>query len=266
MANKYHLLEWENESFKVAQSLSTETLAAEKSELQMVVATLETQLQDARNLNTLLHNQLSSASKALVHLEHERDIDLINTDVTKGQVAEEQNDASTQIQQIHELQQQIIKFMQSEREILESQLNLARRAVEREKSAVEVLKRALEAAKVELDLSVSRQLEDDSSESIEDWTSRVKAYDDQVKVLRESNQLLWDEVEKISAQLATTQREKAVAVNALDPMLKERHSLEIQNAALENEKLSLVREVDGWKERVQSLLTKFHQVSFRLCV
>jgi nucleoprotein TPR len=252
--NKCHLLERENESLKAIQSLSTETSSAETSELQTVVATLEVQLQDARNLNGLLHGQLSSVSKALAQLESERDSRIpVSSQVN---AAGEQNES---IQQIHELQE-IIKFMRSEREMLESQLNLARRAVERERSAAEVSKRALEAARAEIDISVARQLQDDNNESTTDLTSKMKAYDDQMKMMRESNQLLRDEVDKLSAQLLIAQQERISAVNALDPMTKERQSLEIQNAALEVEKSSLIKEVDGWKERVQSLVTKFHQV------
>ena len=239
---------------KAIQSLSTETSSAETSELQTVVATLEVQLQDTRNLNGLLHGQLSSVSKALAQLESERDSRIpVSSQVN---AAGEQNES---IQQIHELQE-IIKFMRSEREMLESQLNLARRAVERERSAAEVSKRALEAARAEIDISVARQLQDDNNESTTDLTSKMKAYDDQMKMMRESNQLLRDEVDKLSAQLLIAQQERISAVNALDPMTKERQSLEIQNAALEVEKSSLIKEVDGWKERVQSLVTKFHQV------
>jgi len=247
-------MERENESLKAIQSLSTETSSAETSELQTVVATLEVQLQDTRNLNGLLHGQLSSVSKALAQLESERDSRIpVSSQVN---AAGEQNES---IQQIHELQE-IIKFMRSEREMLESQLNLARRAVERERSAAEVSKRALEAARAEIDISVARQLQDDNNESTTDLTSKMKAYDDQMKMMRESNQLLRDEVDKLSAQLLIAQQERISAVNALDPMTKERQSLEIQNAALEVEKSSLIKEVDGWKERVQSLVTKFHQV------
>ena len=255
--DKCHSLERENDNLKTVQLSAIEKNAGENSELQVMVATLERQVQEARNLNGLLHNQLSSVTKALAQLESDRESKAGTvTGVQENSTEEEKN---TSYQHINELQE-IIAFMRSEREMLESQLNHARRTAEREKSAADVAKRALEAARVELDISVTRQLRDENSEPIADLTAKVKAYDDQIKLLRESNQLLRDEVDKLSAQLLNAQNDKSIALNALEPMQKERQSLEIQKATLEVEKNSLIREVDAWKERVQSLVTKFHQV------
>eukprot|EP00957_Ditylum_brightwellii_P200309 15271190-Ditylum_brightwellii.AAC.1 len=78
-------------------------------------------------------------------------------------------------------------------------------------------------------------------------------------LLRESNILLREEFERKSSKLTSVEKELVEAKKAVIPVEAKSRELEVDKAALEAEKASLVREVNAWKNRVQSLVTKFNQ-------
>jgi len=78
--------------------------------------------------------------------------------------------------------------------------------------------------------------------------------------MRESNQLLREETEKLSKSVSTLETDLNDTKVVFEPTVQKCHELEVDKAALEAEKSSLAREVEAWKDRVKSLVSKFHQI------
>ena len=228
-----------------------------------MVKTSEERINESKKQNKILHNQISSLSQSVQKFQSEKMIAAgahsnVTIDETDGD-SDVGDEISTLKRNVSELRE-IVRYLKSESDMNESQLDLARRAVEREKSSSEIIKRSLDEARAELDLVRKAADENNKENSVMEMTERLKNADDQLLLLRESNKLLREEADKIKGELNKAMKDAGETKASFEPNEQKCRELEVAKAALEAEKSSLVREVDAWKARVQSLISKFHQV------
>jgi len=233
----------------------------------------ETRLEESRQQNKLLHSQMEVLAETVKKYQSDRIASVSASKdsepgVTAGSNSEESvvetmspGELASLRKTVSELRE-MVRYLKSDHEMFEAQLESARRTAERERAATAVTKRSLDEARAELKLLQSHG-ENDASEG--DNTSSashegLKKAEEQLMLLRESNILLREEFERKSSKLTSVEKELVEAKKAVIPVEAKSRELEVDKAALEAEKASLVREVNAWKNRVQSLVTKFNQI------
>lgn len=216
----------------------------------------ESRLAESQELNNVLHSQLATLNESFEKLQSERINVAANAEDATANVSDES--VSKQISDL----QEIIRLMRNEKDVVETQLASARRNAERERAAAEIAKKSLDQLRSEIELLHNEKAEDSrSSGSSEELASQLKQAEDQLVLLRESNSLLRVETDKMTRSLDASKKESELARAAYEPINEKCAALEVDKAAFNAEKASLVREVDAWKGRVQGLVKKFNQVS-----
>jgi len=211
-------------------------------------------LEDSKKQNDILHNQLESLSNTVDKFQSDRASSLSQSGETDNSSEQQQQ------KQVSELRE-VVRFLRSERDLFETQLQTARRASQRELAKAEISAKELEAARAELEIARKRGLEsNDSSDSVSDLKSKLKQAEQQLILLNESNKLLRDESEKLDQKMVSTEKQANESLAKIDPLETKCRNLQINNSALGAEKKSLLREVDDWRDRVSSLVSKFHQI------
>ena len=160
---------------------------------------------------------------------------------------------------------EMVRFLRSEREMYEAQLESSRRTSERERAAAAVTKRSLDEARAELQIlqNQGRSADKENAKSVgerEADATKIRKAEEQLVLLRESNKLLREEAEKTAKSLQAALLELDTKKKSAAPTEARCRQLEVDKAALEAEKESLAREVDAWKGRVQSLVSKFNTI------
>ena len=247
-----------------AEMTKQETLFNDaKVQMEQNTKSLQRQIEEAAEQNKILHNQLSAMGEKVHKIQKNKLDDASQVEgVTKSDASKEVIALTKQLTDLRE----VINYMRSEHEICETQLQSARLSVERERASGEITKKSLEEARNELEIlqeKVNTHADDtniESNKSFIDTTSKLKQAEDQLILLRESNKLLRDESQKLEEKVSLLGKELDETKNAARPSDEKCRELEVDKAALEAEKGSLMREVDMWKERVTSLVSKFHQV------
>jgi nucleoprotein TPR len=223
-------------------------------------------LEEARGHNKVLHDQMATLTASVDKLQNER---IINLSETSGDATTEGVDGSDELntlrKSVSELRE-VVQFMRSEREMFEAQTETARRTAERERASSTILKRNLEEARTELNLLQVSISKNDTGANTVAVEKELKVMEDQLRLLRESNQLLREDSEKVSSKLVEAHSEAEKTKKSLEPVQTRCRILEVDKAALETEKSSLTRELDAWKARVQSLVSRFHQVGYGIFV
>lgn len=240
-----------------AETLSRE-LVAEKSQLDKEKEQMATTIQDyeknleqTRSQNSLLHAQLEKIGDQIEKIQG-----------GKGSEATEVSGDPSAIHKTEIELREVIKFVRSEKEMVQTQLDSARRAAERERAAAAIAKRSLDEARAELKVlqeSTQGSIAGAASD-IEGMKEKLIAAEQQTKLLGESNSHLRAEVKKLEASLSNAQTDLTSAKSASAPSEKRQKELEAENAGHVAEKESLLREINDWKGRVQSLVSKFNQV------
>ncbi len=221
----------------------------------------ETRLAEYQEQNKMLHNQLAALNESFEKQQAEK----VNTVASEADGSTEATANSALAKQISELRE-VVRLMRNEKEVIETQLGSARRTAERERAAAEIAKKSLDSLRGEMKLLQDADEKSgvlgsvDSSEAV---VAKLQQAQDQLVLLRESNTLLRVETDKTSQSLAAANRQIEELRATLEPVNEKCRSLQVDKAALDSEKASLIREVDAWKDRVQGLLKKFNQVSFR---
>jgi nucleoprotein TPR len=229
----------------------------EKSSLEISLKQMEKGLTDSRSQNSALHSQLETIGDQ---------VEKKMSEVTNGADEEEVDVAAfgNMRKTVTELRE-IVKFLRSDKEMIQAQLDSAVRAAERERAAAAVVKRSLDAARAEL-----KVLEDSSAASAQSSSTggelsamkeKLATSEEKSRLLGESNTHLREEIDRLNTSVSGMQGELEAAKNSAQPYEKQKQALELEKAALLSEKESLLREIDAWKGRVQSLVSKFNQVS-----
>ncbi len=238
--------------------------ANEKHSLEEHEKELKTHIAGLREQNDLLHSQLDKLGGLVEKSQEERIFAATATGKGEDATAESGSDEVRALQKSASELRELIRFLRSEKEMLQVQLDTARRSADRERAAAVVARRSLDEARNELSVLQSNEAESTARPSNahpSDQVERLRAIEDQVQLLNDSNKLLREQSDKLEKLLAASELELSKAKKSLEPYEQKQHILEVEKAGLEAEKASLLRENEAWKGRLQSLVSKFNQVS-----
>jgi nucleoprotein TPR len=226
----------------------------EKAALQETASFLEANIAGAREQISLLHTQVEKLGDIV-----EKDQESRIAAATEGAVGSA--GAAIAQKEFSELRE-IVKFLRSESEMIQSQLDSAKRKADRERAAASVVRRSLDEARAELKAMHDEQDSEGTSgrETVNDLIEKVRVAENQLNLLRDSNTLLREEAEKLRTTVLSSKNEVDAFKTSSASSEEMKKNLDGKIAALEAEKLSLKKELDSWKERVASLVSKFHQI------
>ena len=229
-----------------------------KTKLEKSLSEAKKRFDDMRSQNNLLHDQMTALSSTVDKFQSEKTSQLVGGG-SSGDKADKGTSDEKQLSDLREL----LKFKQSECTMLEADLASAKRASERERTAAELAKRSLQEARSELkvlresgDLAASGSTE----KEMDDLHAKLKTAEEQLVLLRESNTMLREESQKVTKKLSEVQSQLTSLKSSTAPATEKMKAMEVERAALVAEKDSLSREVDAWKNRVHSLVSKFNQI------
>ncbi len=242
--------------FKVQES----ALEAEKSKRGEIQQEYETKLESSRAENTLLHTQLEKINEQIQKMQSRSASDSLEADVTPEEVSADETMMKLRMD-VTELRE-LVKFVRAEKDVTQGQLESAKRSLERERTKASVARRAAEETEAELK-ALKEAVANTSMDDAEGGTSmadKLKASEEQSRLLGDSNAHLSQQVQELQKNLGIALKELNDAKGALQPAADAKKELEGDKAALLAEKESLLREINDWKGRVQSLVSKFNQV------
>ena len=232
-------------------------LEEEKEALENSLRTYQKNLEDTRAQNTLLHGQLEKIGDQIEKIQSVR-----AAEAAEGTASEELVSDNAMQKTVSELRE-VVKFVRSEKEMIQAQLDTERRAAERERAASAVAKRSLDEARAELKvLQENSQRSVVGDTNVEELQLKLQEAQEQTRLLGDSNSHLREELGKVKKSTSDLNAQLELAKKNAEPAEKRQHELEAEKAGLVAEKESLLREVSDWKGRVQSLVSKFNQVSF----
>ena len=240
--------------FAEKERVSVDEIEAAKASFQE----LDSLLKQTRAQNEALHQQLATLADQVEQSQAASSEAAFVADGSSSDKPETEVLQST----IAELRE-VVKYMRSERDIIQAQFDAARRTAERERAATVVLKRSLEEARVEMKALQELQVVGGQEKPIEGLTEKLKNAEMQITLLHESNQLLREETAKLEKALKSSHSELDEIKGKLEPSEKYQRELEVQKVGLEAEKDSLKRDLEAWKGRLQSMVSKFNTVSDR---
>jgi len=235
-----------------------------KAKLEDSLKKANSRLEDMRRQNNLLHDQMTSLSSTVEKFQSDRASRLVGSE-SAGASASAGADASSPAgKQLSDLRE-LLRFKQSECTMLEADLASAKRALERERTAVELAKRSVEEAQSEL--KALRETDKagagsagEAEKKVDGLRVKLKSAEEQLLLIRESNTMLREESQKVSKKMSEVQSQLNKLRASTAPQSEKMKGMEVEQAALVAEKDSLAREVEAWKNRVHSLVSKFHQI------
>mmetsp|Transcript_59757 Transcript_59757/g.177074 ORF Transcript_59757/g.177074 Transcript_59757/m.177074 type:complete len:2177 (-) Transcript_59757:51-6581(-) len=239
-----------------------------KSRFEKSIAEVENRLKEAREQNKVLHSQMATLTETVEKFQSERISSLAeaNEDADGTTAAGGSTDEVVTLRKTVSELREVVQYMRSEREVLDAQVESAKRTAERERTAASAARRSLDNSRSELQSlqeankgSIDKENEKSTEEKDAD-AQRLRRAEEQLTLLRESNSLLREEAGKTERLLEATRKELGELKMSSEPAEARCRDLVADKAALEAEKASLVREVDSWKSRVQSLVSKFNQI------
>ena len=239
------------ESKKAEFEANESVWQSEKIKLEEMSEQAKARYEDLQRQNNLLHEQLTSLSEKVEKFQSDRTSELV--------VEKECSAVDKQLTDMREL----LQFKQSECVMLLADLASSKRTAERERTAAEMTKKSLEEARSEIKVLRDGSKEG-SSAPVDKGTSELRnqlnTANDQLVLVRESNTMLREETQRLTKKLSDVEAECKELKTAASPNNEKLSNLEVEKAALVAEKDSLSREVDAWKNRVHSLVSKFNQV------
>jgi len=237
-----------------------------KSRLEESLKETEKRLEEVRSQNNLLHSQMEALTATVEKYQNDKIASVPEEGAESAATDESTEDSSVLRKTISDLRE-MVRFLRSEREMYEAQLESARRTSERERAAAAVTKRSLDEARAELQVVQTRAGDNGtdkentrSASEREADANKIRKAEEQLVLLRESNKLLREEAEKTAKSLQEAQKELDAKKKSAAPTEAKCRQLQVNKSALEAEKASLAREVDAWKARVQSLVSKFNTI------
>lgn len=254
IASEKHLRRAAEEQLEIARVEIVERekqLNYEKEKMTISMNEMEVSLKLTRTQNELLLSQLTALGEQVEKAQNER-IEMSSGDMVSS------DEVETLRRQVSDLRE-VVKFMRSEREMNDAKIDAARRTAEREKAASAVTKRSLDEARAELKILQEQTTAAGPSINAE-MEERLKKAEEQLIILQESNRLLRDEGKKLHENLASTKAELDAQKLAFVPLEQQERDFSVQKAVLVAERSSLQRELESWKQRVQSLVSKFNQI------
>jgi nucleoprotein TPR len=235
-------------------------LEQEKASLESNLKEYEMNLEETRAQNTLLHGQLEQIGDQIEKIQTGK-----AAEATEGTPSEGSPDEVFNLQKTVSELREVVRFLRLEKDMIQAQLDTARRSAERERAVAAVAKRSLDEARVELKVmeESSKGVDAGDGADMDALKEKLRAAEGQSRLLGDSNAHLREEFEKLKNNTSSLEEELDTTKKAAQPSEKRQQELETEKAGLIAEKESLLREIDDWKGRVQSLVSKFNQV--RVC-
>jgi nucleoprotein TPR len=227
-------------------------LESEKEKITNRMKEMEESLELTRNQNDLLLSQLTSLGDQVEKTQFDR-IEASTGDVVSSVEVE------TLRKEVSDLRE-VVKFMRSEREMNEAKIDAARRTAEREKAVSAVTIRSLDEARAEIKLLQEQISSATAAPAVCDEEGSLKKDEEQLALLQESNRLLRSEGKKLQESLESALVQLDEQRQLVAPLKQKHNELSVEKVALVAEKCSLQRELESWKQRVQSLVSKFNQI------
>ena len=229
-----------------------------KAKLEESLKEAKTRLEDMRSQNNLLHDQMTSLSATVDKFQSDKATELVGEE-SSGEKTGATSAGEKQLSDLREL----LRFKQSECTMLEADLASAKRASERERTSAELAKRSLEEARSELKVMREGDKEGGGTtteKEMDDLRTKLKGAEEQLVLIHDSNKHLREESQKVNKKLSEIQSQFKVLKMSTAPQSEKMKSMQVEQASLQAEKESLSREVEAWKGRVHSLVSKFNQV------
>lgn len=236
-----------------------------KTKLEESLLEAKSRLEVMRSQNNLLHDQMASLSATVKKFQSDKASRIIGDESSSVEAAVDAtgsavSDGEKQLSDLREL----LKFKQSECTMLEADLASVKRSSERERAAAELAKRSLEEARSELKVlregTIIEGAGGASVSEIDNLRSKLKSAEDQLVLIRESNTMLREESQKVAKKLSDVTTEFNLFKSSTCSQIEQVKNMEIMRSSLEAEKESLSQEVEAWKKRVHSLISKFNQI------
>lgn len=236
-------------------------MAVEKSEREAAINEYEKNLQETRAQNSLLHGQLEAISDQIDKMQSRRLV-VGDADEDSKTVDASDDDEMSRLRQTDMELRELVKFVRSEKDAIQAQLDASRRAMDRERAQLSVARRNLDDARAELKVfqESSQDTVAGATADITLFKEKFKAAEEQCRLLGDSNAHLQQQVRKLEENLSRVRLELEKANKDSHPAKQIQKELESDKAALLAEKESLLREIEDWKGRVQSLVSKFNQI------
>ena len=246
--------------FNVQKSiLEVEKLKREENE-----NTFEKRIESSRAENTLLHSQLEKINDQIEKLTSRNNAETEEGEGEGDKAAEDVSGDEETMKLRHTISElrEIVRFVRAEKDAIQDQFDASRRSVERERMKVSTARRAAEEAQAELKVlsESSKAIEDGTAGSGTSMSEKLKSTEEQSRLLGDSNAHLQDQVKALQGNLSNIRQELDVSKSALEPAVNSTKELESDKAALIAEKESLLREIEDWKGRLNSMVSKFNQV------
>jgi len=242
--------------FKIQES----HLEVEKSKREEIEKEFEEKIKSSRAENSLLHSQLEKINDQIENMQS-RYTSVSEEAESKSEDVPGDEEMMRLRMTVSELRE-LVKFVRAEKDAMQGQLDSVKRTTERERTKASVARRTAEETQAELDaLQESvKNTNDGVSEGGTSVADKLKMSEEQSRLLSDSNAHLQQQVQALQSNLANTRQEVEEAKKALQPAADTQKQLESDKAVLLAEKESLFREINDWKGRVQSLVSKFNQV------
>jgi len=241
------------DKFKIQQS-SLEEVKLKREEVEKE---FKEKMGALRAENTLLHTQLEKFNDQVEKMQTRNTGDLTDIQNIGGDATGEEEMLKLRMD-VSELRE-LVKFVRAEKDLLQDQLGAAQRATERERTKASFARRAAEDTQAELK-ALKESAENKSNDVSDALTDKLKTMEEQSRLLGDSNAHLQQQVQSLQNNLTETRKELDISKRALQPTTNAKKELEADKAALLAEKESLLREINDWKGRVQSLVSRFNQV------
>jgi nucleoprotein TPR len=222
--------------------------------LQESLKLTEMTLAAAREQSTALHQQVETLGEAVQKNQAAR-ISAATDPSSTG------IDADSLQKTVSELRQ-IVKSLRSENEFIQTKLDNAKRMADSERAAANVIKRSLDEARAELQVLQARRANQNSDQPGETkaLSEKLKTSEEQMALLKDSNQILRETTLKLENKLSAVENELRNAKIALQPAEKSQQDMLAKISTLEAENESLMRDLDDWKNRVKSIVSRFNQI------
>ena len=267
--------------------LMTSSIQKEKAyedNIRMYVTTQEehkNRINELSQMNELLHNQIQSLSIQVERSQHKRmstvgdnnsnsnDIITSDPEVTSTGISLDTNTSSTFNGTTNDVQREIIelrkhaselreviRYMKREKDTIDAKLSVAESESSRYLSSMNTLQKLLDQTKVEL----KKEMEKNKSIHSETEFQKLLLEVTQLNIIRESNAHLRSENEELAKKIAIQKNEIEKLTLEMTPLLDKQRQIEMSKLALEKERDALAQDASYWKDRLHTLVSRYHDV------
>ena len=213
--------------------------------------------------NQTLHEQLDTLVKRTEKLKEINDLQesaksslgggesLVDTG--KSLILEQTQTSESQLRRL-------TKYLQREKELLEAEMEVVKSKNARFKHRSELLERSLD----ELKQKLLNNANDDGGFGQEnlsnDLRSKLKTAESQLQLLGESNMYLKRTSAESQVQLVEAEQKLKILDSELEPLKERLRNVNAEKDASVAEKQALEEEKEMWRQRVERMVKKYHQI------